>query len=411
MLYEREFVANYSPLPLIVYDFQVLAHDIHKRIETYEYATNADPLLFTQMLKAAWAYRLNYGIDTTNEPLEKFTAIVVNDCKGEVPLDCSEFGTGYWRHIVAKELGLQEYKLGRATKPDSFNLVCQIGLSYIHSKNSTFYYYEQPYMEADDLAGKLARLKRKADPQSVGAQRQMLLYTVDGDWQGLVSDKHHIIWCNIGPWLPRMRNGAGVIDYYFRKTGSRINDARECYDLKSELGDLGDGLVAGSPLRLFDLYNEDHQYSFSEEASDYLKNVLHSMKNSKKIEHLKSSEKFFKKFGVVPPILGYASQEEFEFFEEKSKIERQNAKLKGTSPTMRKICKSVETLKAENLKKCLEIGKKDEYVRTELKKTELGLESCPKLDRICINSHKKTIKDLKDLRKTLKNEAESLTSD
>lgn len=409
MLYEREFVANYSPLPLVVYDFQVLAHDIHKYLESYDYITNSDPLLFTQLIKAAWAYRLNYGIDTTLEPLEKFTAIVVNDYKGTVPDGCAETGTGYWRHIVAQDLGLQEYKLGRGSKPDTFSLVCQIGLAYIKSPNSTFYYYDQEYMEADDIAGKLARLKRKAPTDSVAGKRQMLLYTVDGDWQGLVSDEHNIIWCNIGPWLPRMRNNAGVVDYYYRKMGASISKARECYELKAQYGDLGDGLLPGSPLRLFDLYNEDHEYNFSESASNYLEGVLNSMRNSKKIEHLENSSGFFKKFGLIPPILGFPAQEEVEYYEFKSETERQSARLKGVSPTIRKICKEFELTHPNVVDDCIKLGKQDEIVRENLKNHEDLLNGCAKTDLECKKTHRKTIAELKNLRKDLKNEAESLT--
>lgn len=407
MPYEREFKPNYSPIPLVVFDFQVVAHDIHKYLESYDYITNSDPMHFTQLIKAAWAYRLNYGIDTIAEPLEKFTAIVVNDNKGEVPIECAEATVGYWRHIVAYELGLQEYKIGRKCKPDSFNLVCQIGLAYIMSENSTFYYYEQLYMEADDIAGKLARIKRSQPRDSVAAQRQMLLYTVDGDWQGLVSDEHNIVWCNTGPWIPRMRNDAEVIDYYYRKLGKVITKSRECYELKATHGDLGDGLLPGSPLRLFDLYNEDHEYNFSEGTSDYLTNVLNSMKNSKKIEHLQNSSNFFKKFGLVPPVLGFPSDEEFDFYKSKAESERTTAKYRGVSPAIRKICREYEITEPEVVQPCIDLGKQDETVRLNLKEQE---SLPPEPDLLSRKQQQKAISALKTLRKNLKSSAESLTS-
>lgn len=411
MLYEREFIPNYSPLPLIVYDFQVLAHDIHKYLESYDYITNSDPRLFTKLIKAAWAYRLNFGIDTLEKSLEKFTGVVVNDNKGPVSQNCSNLEIGYWRHIVAQELGLPEYKLGRGCKPDTFSLVCQIGLAYIHSPNSTFYYCDCKYMEADDLAGKLARIKRNSPESSVAGARQMLLYTIDGDWQGLVSDEHKIVWCNVGPWLPRMRNDAGVIDYYYRKLGVTIEKSRHCYDVKSRFGDAGDGLHPGSPLRLFDLYNEDHEYNFSESTTTYLQNVLNSMKNSKKIEHLQGSSEFFRKFGLIPPILGYPTQEEFESYEDRAKIERQSSKFKGVSPAIRKSCKELDEIDPQLTEKCINLGKQDDEVRKTLKEQEQVLEKCVQTDYECKKTARELIANLKNLRKKLKSEVENLNQE
>jgi hypothetical protein len=400
MVYENEFVANYSPLPIIIYDFQVVAHDIYKYIESYDYITNSAPELFTKLIKAAWAYRFNFGIDMIVEPLKEFTTLVVNDFKGKTP-DASETGEGYWRHIVAKELGLQEYKQGRGVKPDTFNLVCQIGLAYLHRHNIP--YFAQEYMEADDIAGKLARIKRNSRANSVASERQMLLYTVDGDWQGLVDDQNKIIWCNIGPWLPRMRNEREVIDYYYRKNGATITQARECYDVKVAKGDAGDGLLAGSPLRLFDLYNDDHEYFFDDSATEYLTSILNSVENHKNLEHLRSAERFFAYFGVFPPVLAPPSDLEIEIHIEKSAQERVRAEFSEISPKARILCK--EKLDAAR-EKCKKLGYQDEVVRLNIKTLEDELTTQSPAEALLT---KRSIKELKKLREDLKKEITELS--
>jgi hypothetical protein len=110
---------------------------------------------------------------------------------------------------------------GRPDKPSLFPIVLDEGFKYVKSPGSSFHFFDKKYYEADDIAGKIARIQR-TDP---ALDRYVLLSTVDGDWQGLVSDEHKIVWCNTGPWLPRIRCEAEVCDYYLRKEKLDIKTA------------------------------------------------------------------------------------------------------------------------------------------------------------------------------------------
>ena len=68
---------------------------------------------------------------------------------------------------------MQEYKAGRAPKKDNFICVQDIGYEYIDSKNSSFHYFSKEYFEADDIAGKIARIKRSSSKRSKLGKRQV----------------------------------------------------------------------------------------------------------------------------------------------------------------------------------------------------------------------------------------------
>lgn len=300
--------------PLVVFDFKVICHFIHSYYDLISLIYTDEDEIF-QIFKAFWAYKLNRGPDML--PQLEFTGLVIDDVKGDVG-DASFDGKGYWRHIEAKTLDMGEYKAGRGSKPDSFKLCEKAGYNYIHQAGSTFHYFSKEYFEADDCAGEVCRIKRAA-PEN---KRNILLYTLDGDWQGLVSNQHQITWVNTGPWLPRVRGDQEVIDYYFRKEGTKISSPYGCYTFKEQFGDSGDGLAPGSPLRFFDLYHEDKNWKFSTEESNILKSVVNNFSISNNISHLESSKNFLHARGLPLPVIAETSEYDASLFLEKAKAKR-----------------------------------------------------------------------------------------
>ena len=391
-------------LPIYVIDFKVAAHFINGFYDIAEEIANGDDNLLRQLIKAMWAYRLNRGPDML-KPFD-FVAIVADDLKGNVEDDASVSGKGYWRHIEAYKLKMQEYKAGRAPKADNFILVQEIGYEYINSPSSSFHYFCKEFFEADDIAGKIARMKRNASSRSNLSRRQVLLGTLDGDWQGLVSNKDKIYWCNTGPWLPRMRGDKEVIDYYLRKEGLKISQAKECYTVKVEVGDIGDGLLPGSPLRFFDLYEEDETWNFSEEDTSTLSQILKSNVKSNRADHLESAKKFLLAHGMFLPELAPTAEYDKEFFFKKAKgirKEKGNPELKGRNKT---ICLEAPQ---EVFEKCKELAVKDDDLKLKIKYEQQNLKDCGE-DKICKKAVRTALKAYKSLREEIKEKLKQFVS-
>ena len=404
-LLEDIFEVKTSPLlPIYVIDFKVAAHFINGFYDIAEEISNGDEKLLRNIIKAMWAYRLNRGPDML-EPFD-FVAVIADDYKGVVGDDASVNGKGYWRHIEAHKLKMQEYKAGRAPKADNFVLVQDIGYEYIDSKGSTFNYFSKEYFEADDIAGKIARMKRTASKRSRLSRRLVLLGTLDGDWQGLVSNSNNIFWCNTGPWLPRIRGEKEVIDYYLRKEGLSITQARECYTVKVEVGDIGDGLLPGSPLRFFDLYEEDEVWNFSEEDTSTLSQILKSNTRSNRPDHLESAKKFLLAHGMYLPELSATNDYDKQlFFKKASKIrkEKSNPELKGRNKT---ICMDAPK---ESFEKCKELAVKDEDLKIKIKYEQQNLKDCGE-DKICKKAVRQALRAYKSLREDIKEKLKSFVS-
>jgi hypothetical protein len=351
-----------------------------------------------------WAYRLNRGPDML-DPFD-FVAVIADDYKGPVGDDASVNGKGYWRHIEAHKLKMQEYKAGRAPKKDNFIFVQDVGYEYIDSKNSSFHYFSKEYFEADDIAGKIARMKRNSSKRSKLGKRQVLLGTLDGDWQGIVSNKEEILWCNTGPWLPRMRGDAEVVDYYLRKEGLKIKEAKECYTVKVEVGDIGDGLLPGSPLRFFDLYDEDDTWCFSEKDTSYLSKVLRSNDRSNRPDHFDSAKKFLLSQGMYLPELSKTSEHDKKLFFQKAKRirkEKANPELKGRN---KKLC--LEAPKAD-FEKCKDLVVRDEDTKQKIKYEEQNFKDC-KEDKLCKKAVRQAIQAYKSIREDIKEKLKSFAA-
>ena len=397
-------VGEEALLPIYVIDFKVAAHFINGFYDIAEEIAAGDEKLLKNLLKAMWAYRLNRGPDML-EPFD-FVAIVADDLKGQVEDDASVSGKGYWRHIEAYKLKMQEYKAGRAPKADNFMLVQEIGYEYIQSESSSFHYFCKEFFEADDIAGKIARMKRNASPRSRLAKRHVLLGTLDGDWQGLVSNKHKILWCNTGPWLPRMRGDDEVIDYYLRKEGLKITSARECYTVKVEVGDIGDGLLPGSPLRFFDLYEEDEVWNFSEEDTSTLSQILKSNARSNRPDHLESAKKFLLAHGMfLPELAPTAEYDKQHFFSKAKRIrkEKGSPELRGRNKT---LCLEAPQ---ESFEKCKELAVKDEDLKVKIKYEQQNLKDCGE-DKLCKKAVRQALRAYKSLREDIKEKLKNFIS-
>ena len=241
-------------------------------------------------------------------------------------------------------------------------------------------------------------MRRSASKRSKLGKRQVLLGTIDGDWQGLASNSHDIFWCNTGPWLPRMRGDDEVIDYYLRKEGLKIKNARECYTVKVEVGDIGDGLLPGSPLRFFDLYEEDATWCFSEKDTSYLSKVLKSNDRSNRPDHLESAKKFLLSYGMYLPELSATSDHDKQLFFKKAeriRKEKANPELKGRN---KKLC--LEAPK-EEFEKCKELVVRDEDTKQKIKYEEQNLKDCGE-DKLCKKAVRQAIKAYKGIRDDIK---------
>lgn len=360
---------NASPaLPLLVIDFKVYAHQIHNFTESATTLVGEDEAKLRTIAKAMWAYRLNRGID--NLPERDFTAIVVDDHKAPIP-EMGEDYVGYWRHLEANKLSLPEYKGGRPDKPSLFPIILEEGYKYVKAAGSRFHFFSKPYYEADDVAGKIARIQRTNPP----LDRHILLSTLDGDWQGLVSDQHKIIWCNTGPWLPRIRTEVEVCDYYLRKEKLQIATARETYTVKVEVGDRGDNLMPGTPLRFFDLYEEDSEWGWTEEETKALVEIMSDTDRSNRPDHLASSRTFLTNIGMFLPEIPAPLHQDVVLFSERAKRERREALTPELKGLTKKFCLGLED--DSEFAKCAKVATDDGAAMRRIKELEAQKKNDP----------------------------------
>jgi hypothetical protein len=397
--------------PVYVIDFKVCAHFINNYAEAAVDVANGSEEELRKIIKAMWAYRLNRGPDMLS-PMP-FVGLVADDLKGKLPADFSEAsvsGKGYWRHIEAHKLDMAEYKGGRGEKTEFFDLIQDEGYKYINSPGSTFHYFAKEFFEADDIAGHVCRLKRKARKNSKLAKRQILLGTLDGDWQGLVSDEHQIIWANTGPWLPRLRSEREVCDYYLRKEGMHITTARGCYDFKVEYGDLGDNLYPGTPLRFFDLYDEDTTWRFTEEDTKRLLKVLNNTTPSNRSDHMLSARTFLLRKGLfLPEIPATWHEDKTSFFSRASKSRRENSHPELTGRNRTLCMEKVSDI--EIFEKCKDLALKDSETHSKIKEETENLRQCREADdKKCVKELRALLRGLKDLRTSIKEQLSQLVT-
>jgi hypothetical protein len=364
-----------------------------------------------KIVRAMWAFRLNRGPDML-DPMP-FVGLIADDFKGVLSADFSEAsssGKGYWRHIEAHKLDMEEYKGGRGEKSEFFDLIQEEGYRYIDSPGSTFHYFAKEFFEADDIAGHVCRLKRNARKNSKLAKRQILLGTLDGDWQGLVSDSHDIVWANTGPWLPRLRSEREVCDYYLRKEGMHITSAQGCYDFKVEYGDLGDNLYPGTPLRFFDLYNEDSHWRFTDEDTKRLLKVLNSTAPSNRSDHMESARVFLIRKGLfLPEVPPTWHEDKPAYFSRaaKARLENSHPNLVGRNRTL--CMEKVSDI--EIFEKCKDLALKDSETYSKIKEETVNLRQCRQEDdKKCVKELRAMLRGLKDLRSSIKEQLSRLVT-
>lgn len=373
-------------LPLMVVDFKVYAHNVHGFTEAALDVVGGDEKALRTVIRALWAYRINRGIDSI--PARDYTIVIVDDHKAPIP-EMGEDYVGYWRSKEAHMLGMPEYKGGRPDKPSLFPLVLEEGYKYVKAKGSPYHFFDKPLYEADDVAGKIARIQRTDPP----LDRYILLSTVDGDWQGLVSDQHKIVWCNTGPWLPRIRCENEVCDYYLRKEKLKIKTARETYTTKVQVGDSGDNLLPGSDLRFFDLYEEDPVWGWTEEETEQFRAIMADPRPSNRPDHLARSGAYLRSLGMFLPEIPAPTPHDVLLFNERAVKERREALYPLLKGLNKKYCID---LPDEQFQKCAKIVADDKTALDEIKK----LESERKTDPEKVDT--KRLKELKQIRKDYK---------
>ena len=409
-LLEDVFEPTQQPIPPIcIIDFKVIAHFICNYAEAAEDAARGNEQELRKIIRAMWAYRLNRGPDML--PPFPFVALIADDLKGPLTAefaDASASGQGYWRHIEAHKLEMAEYKGGRGEKTLFFNLVQEEGYSYINSPGSKFHYFAKEFFEADDIAGQVCRLKRAASRRSKLAKRQLFLITVDGDWQGLVSDEHGILWANTGPWLPRLRSEREVCDYYLRKEKMHITSAKGCYDFKVEYGDAGDNLGPGTPLRFFDLYEADSEWKFDEKDTDTLSKILASTTISTRHDHMESARMFLLRKGMFLPEIGPTWQEDKDSYFARAAKSREANSHPELSGRNRTLCME-KVHDSPIFEKCKELALEDAKTHSEIKKETEALRVCREQeDKKCVKELRALLRGLKDLRISIKDQLERL---
>lgn len=308
--------------PIISFDFKVYVMNIAHSVKAYLVKNILNEQGINNYIKAQWAYKLNRGADCLD--LERlplgFTGIIVSDFKGKMPETVGDYGEGYWRNLVANELNLPVYKGNRPKKHDLVLKTLNIGLEYLAS-NPNFFFFEKEYFEADDLNGELYRIKRSG----VAAEKALYLSTVDGDIQALVSNEDKIVWCNTAVFNDRIRGEKEVIDYYLRKEGVLLTHPNQVCKLKTVVGDTGDNLFSGTPLRLFDLLEEDEEYKIDYELKKKLREAMVSNKKSNNEEHMQKAAHYLITRGFKIPEIRNPSRESYNFWQNNIKVKVEDA--------------------------------------------------------------------------------------
>lgn len=305
---EDRLIIRQDPVPVLVLDWKVMNYQLLEYYKVFDQMMNGNESKIKECFEAVWAYKLNRGLDMLpGDRRYNYTIVVVDDFKSEF------FDTkGYWRHWVAHELGYRRYKAGRNEKPSEFFLIEEVGYSYLKQPNSPFYYLNQEYMEADDMAAQISREKRAG----YGSDRQLFLGTSDSDWQGLISNKHEIYWANLAKFLPRLRSEEQLNWWSAVRYKYTISNPQDVYKYKMEFGDSCDGLLPGSHLRLFDLYNEDKDWKVSDENKSKIRTILEDRKPNNNWDHFNQSRDFLESRGFrLPEILPSTEKDKVKFSE------------------------------------------------------------------------------------------------
>ena len=297
--------------PIVVFDGMVyvraIEHIYKARVKDFgEFPTETEKINF---LNCVIAYKLNRGCDALELHRNEigFSAIIAMDEKAFVGEDKSdtEGGLGYWRNIVAHELGLPFYKGGRKPKDDIVYEIKALFLDYIRSFPDRYLLCSAPLFEADDIAGAIYRLKS----QGVAKDRTVFLSTLDGDWQSLVADEYKIFFVNTISYHDRVRGNEEVAFYYARKEACSLEHPSQTEWLKVAVGDSGDNLYKGTPIRLFQLTEEDEEYKIPDTLLDRISYWMEEAPKSNNVDHFATACNYLLSIGANLPEVSNVGEE------------------------------------------------------------------------------------------------------
>lgn len=234
-------------LPLVIYDFKVLCHNVLHETK------GIDPRYQIDCIKLYWAYLFFRGPIRTKFFTHK-TVIVDDGGTEDFP---------YWRKSFNPD-----YKAGRRPKTDLFYRVVEYGLQVSEKLNID--YYNIPAYEADDLAGHMVKIKRlhqSFDSSSELANRVFYLLTVDSDWLQLTGNG--VYWINTGPWEPIVRGVPETIQWTKKRLKKDITHPQEIVAVKAIQGDKSDNLPPGCDPSLIDLVNPPKGYNLNDHPVAY----------------------------------------------------------------------------------------------------------------------------------------------
>jgi len=253
-------------------------------------------------VKCAWSLYFNRGF--TGLPHFPYTLAIVDDYPP------------YWRYFYLKDRGFPEYKGNRKEKPSVWEEIYKEAINYITHPQCPYHYLRLPSYEADDIASAIVRMSKEFN-------RDVFLYTIDSDWHGLVDfdlpepeyankyisenqEKRKVVWFNMAHWQPRIRGNQQVIEHTLKRMKREISTPAQIWDVKVELGDKSDNLIAGSPLEVISLLELPSEYDLvNNKFSYHLEQLLADNTDHSNLCHLKTAEKWFQHNGFAIPLLDY----------------------------------------------------------------------------------------------------------
>lgn len=180
-------------------------------------------------------------------------------------------GKPYWRNFF-----VTDYKGNRGIKPGVWHEIAKEVDQHI--KNTLVF----TGYEADDIAAGLVQIWKKQNYQG-----NLYLLTCDTDWLGLVSNERmpfRVKWISTFDYLPRIRGVFEATNWLNKKVKrsrkairekyTDVNQIRQIWDWKSEVGDKSDNLLPGSDLSLIDLLEPHEDFRIWELMEDTLVGAL-----------------------------------------------------------------------------------------------------------------------------------------
>lgn len=281
-------------LPIVIYDFNVLAYAIYARFkpnfENKKFTTHRFKKYKDETL-AHWAYLLNRG--PVHLDYFEHQGILVDDIHGK------NGKTRYWRNDF-----YEDYKGSRGTRSELLQAIRKIGIRYATKPSSTLTYLAKEQWEGDDIAATIVKIQRLScyTADTSLSERYIYLYTVDCDWMQLISDT--VIWVNTAPYPPVIRT---LVNYREWPGFQKLNVVPETpYDIvkiKQTKGDPSDKLPAGCDIRLIDLLNPMPGYSIREAHPRLFNRIvkcLNSPVNSSNLKDYQVACKFLQQHGIAP---------------------------------------------------------------------------------------------------------------